>query len=299
MNPSRRERRRRDPASVGRGSIPRALRTTLRSLTAAALAVAAAPLMRASHDYAIGADLSFLRQAEERGVRFKDGGVEKPGLQIFKDHGYNWVRLRLFHTPTRLPNDLAYTIASARDARAHGFKVLLNYHYSDTWADPAKQFVPKAWEGLEGAALEAAVHDYTRDAIAAFREAGVLPDMVQIGNEITPGMLWPHGRLPQNWDAFARLVQAGIRGVDAGRGDAPRPRIMVHIEKGGDRARTKWFSTTSSSAGSSSTSSVSRTTPGGTARCWTCGTISRSWPRPTGRTSFSWRSRTTGGPPNT
>jgi arabinogalactan endo-1,4-beta-galactosidase len=203
-----------------------------------------APLYAAS-DYAIGADLSFLKQAEERGVRFKDGGVEKPGLQIFQDHGYNWIRLRLFHTPSTqvrpLPNDLDYTIALARDAKVHGMKFLLNYHYSDTWADPAKQFLPKAWEGLDHAALVAAVRDYTRDTIAAFREAGVMPDMVQIGNEVTPGMLWPDGKLPENWDNFAELIKAGIAGVDAGRGDAPRPRIMIQIEKSGDWEKTEWF----------------------------------------------------------
>ncbi|HEY5553247.1 MAG TPA: glycosyl hydrolase 53 family protein, partial [Opitutaceae bacterium] len=196
-------------------------------------------------DYAVGADLSFLRQVEDRGVRFKDGGVEKPGLQIFQGHGYNWIRLRLFHTPSTqerpLPNDLAYTIALARDAQAHGMKFLLNYHYSDTWADPAKQFLPKAWEGLDHAALVAAVHDYTRDTIAAFREAGVMPAMVQIGNEVTPGMLWPDGKLPENWDNFADLIKAGIAGVDAGRADAPRPRIMIHIEKGGNWERTRSF----------------------------------------------------------
>jgi len=178
-------------------------------------------------------------------VRFKDGGVEKPGLQIFRDHGYNWIRLRLFHTPSTqarpLPNDLDYTIALARDAQAHGMKFLLNYHYSDTWADPAKQFLPKAWEGLDHAALVAAVHDYTRDTIAAFREAGVMPAMVQIGNEVTPGMLWPDGKLPENWDNFAELIKAGIAGVDAGRGDAPRPRIMIQIEKSGNWEKTKWF----------------------------------------------------------
>ena len=199
----------------------------------------------AAHDYAIGADLSFLRQAEQRGVQFKDGGVAKPGLQIFQEHGYNWIRLRLFHTPSTqprpLPNDLAYTIALAQDAKARGFKFLLDYHYSDTWADPAKQFLPKAWEGLDHATLVTAVHDYTRDTIAAFREAGVMPDMVQIGNEVTPGMLWPDGKLPENWDNFADLLKAGIAGVEAGRADAPRPRIMIHIEKGGDRERTKYF----------------------------------------------------------
>lgn len=210
-----------------------------------ALLLATALPARAAHDYAIGADLSFLRQAESRGSVFKDGGVAKPGLQIFRDHGYNWIRLRLFHTPSTqprpLPNDLDYTIALARDAKAHGMKFLLNYHYSDTWADPGKQFPPKAWEGKTHPELVVAVHDYTRDTIAAFRAAGVMPDMVQIGNEITPGMLWPDGRLPGNWDNFAELVRAGIAGVDAGRADAPRPRIMIHIEKAGDREKTRAF----------------------------------------------------------
>jgi arabinogalactan endo-1,4-beta-galactosidase len=86
-----------------------------------------------------------------------------------------------------------------------------------------------------------AVREYTRDTIAAFREAGVLPEMVQIGNEITPGMLWPDGRLPANWDNFAELLKAGIDGVEMGRGDAARPRIMIHIDKGGNKEATKWF----------------------------------------------------------
>lgn len=202
---------------------------------------ATAPPLRAAHDYAIGADLSFLRHAEQQGVRFKDDGVVKPGLRLFRDHGYNWIRLRLFHTPTRLPNDLAYTIAMAREAKALGYRFLLNYHYSDTWADPGKQTLPRAWEGLDAAALAAAVHDYTRDTITALREAGAMPDMVQIGNEITPGMLWPLGRLPGNWDNFAAFLRAGIAGVEAGRGDQPRPRIMIHIEKAGDRHRTRAF----------------------------------------------------------
>ena len=83
--------------------------------------------------------------------------------------------------------------------------------------------------------------EYTRDAIHAFREAGVLPDMVQIGNEVIAGMLWPDGKLPDHWDHFAELVKAGIRGVDAGRGDGPRLRIMIHIDRGGDRDGTKAF----------------------------------------------------------
>jgi arabinogalactan endo-1,4-beta-galactosidase len=192
-------------------------------------------------EYAVGADVSFLPQAEAQGIVFKDNGVAKPGLQIFKDHGYNWVRLRLFHTPTRLPNNLEYTIAAAKQAKDLGFKVLLNYHYSDTWADPAKQYLPKAWEGKTHEELVQAVFEYTRDTIAAFREAGAMPDMVQPGNEVINGMMWPDGRLPNRWQEFADLTKAGIRGVEAGRGDAPKPRIMVHIDRGGDQRRTKDF----------------------------------------------------------
>jgi len=192
-------------------------------------------------DYAIGADLSFLKQAEDRGVVFKDNGEGKPGLQIFKEHGYNWIRLRLFHTPTRLPNNLEYTIALAKEAKKLGFRFLLNYHYSDTWADPGKQYIPKAWEDKSHAELVQAVFEYTRDTIIAFRNANALPDMVQIGNEVSNGMLWPDGKLPGNWDNFAELMKAGINGVDAGRGNGQRPLIMVHIDKGGSNNRTKAF----------------------------------------------------------
>jgi arabinogalactan endo-1,4-beta-galactosidase len=192
-------------------------------------------------DYAIGADVSFLKAAEDSGKVFKDNGQAKAGLEIFKDHGYNWVRLRLFNAPTDLPNNLEYTIAMAKAAKKLGFHILLDFHYSDTWADPGKQFTPKAWTGLSHAQLTKAVSDYSRDTIAAFRAAGVLPEMVQIGNEIIHGMLWPDGRLPENWDNLAALIKAGIAGVEAGAGDGPRPRIMVHIDRGGDRVATKDF----------------------------------------------------------
>jgi arabinogalactan endo-1,4-beta-galactosidase len=195
----------------------------------------------ASDDYAVGADVSFLKQAEDHGTVFKDGGTVKPGLEILKDHGYNWVRLRVFNAPKELPNDLPYTIALAQAAKKLGFHFLLDFHYSDTWADPGKQFLPKAWEGMTHAQIVAAVCDYTKQTIAAFRDAGVLPDMVQVGNEITNGMLWPDAKLPANWDNFADLMKAGIAGVAAGTGNSPRPRIMIHIDRGGDRIRTKEF----------------------------------------------------------
>ncbi len=194
-----------------------------------------------AQNYMIGADLSFVKEAEDNGFVFKENGQPKAGIQIFKDHGYNWVRLRLFHTPTELPNNLEYTIALAKEAKKRGFKFLLDYHYSDTWADPQKQFLPKAWEGKTQGELESLVYEYTQTTMAEFRKADVFPDMVQIGNEISAGMLWPNGKLPENWDNFAALIQAGINGVYASCENNPCPEIMIHIDKGGDKQFTKYF----------------------------------------------------------
>lgn len=207
----------------------------------AAAVVAFSCAQVSASDYAIGADLSFLKRAEDRGKVFKDNGKAEPALQIFRNHGYNWIRLRLFHTPTNLPNNLDYTIAMAKEARALHYKFLLDFHYSDTWADPQKQFIPAAWVGKTHRQLVRAVFEYSRDTIVAFREAGVMPDMVQIGNEVSAGMLWPDGKLPNHWRQFADLVRAGIRGVNAGCGTNARPRIMIHIDKGGNWRRTKYF----------------------------------------------------------
>jgi arabinogalactan endo-1,4-beta-galactosidase len=210
-------------------------------LTIVALVLSVAPARARAQDYAIGADVSFLAQAEQQGRVFKDNGGAQPALEILKNHGYNWIRLRIFNSPKELPNNLEYTIALAQSARTLGFHFLLDFHYSDTWADPAKQFIPLAWQNLPHAQMVEALFQYTRQTIAAFRDAGVLPDMVQIGNEITNGMLWPDARLPANWDNFADFIRAGVAGVQAGAGNLPRPRIMIHIDRGGDRLGTRQF----------------------------------------------------------
>lgn len=94
----------------------------------------------------LGPTCRFSSRQKDQGTVFKEKGQAKPGGAIFKDHGYNWVRLCLFHNPTHLPNNPDYTLALAKAAKARGFKLLLNYHYSDTWADPGKQTIPKAWQ---------------------------------------------------------------------------------------------------------------------------------------------------------
>ncbi len=209
--------------------------------------------------YAIGADLSYLKQQEDAGQRFSDGGTVKPALAIFKSHGYNWVRLRLFHTPTDLPNSLEYTLASAQRAKALGFRFLLDFHYSDTWADPNSQTMPRAWAGLSHDVLADSVFRYTRAALDRFYALGAAPDMVQIGNEINSGMLWPDGRF-DSLKNLGDLLKAGIRGVDSAANDAAaydavqgnaqvsgntqvtgKPRIMLHLACGGDTVVTGWF----------------------------------------------------------
>jgi arabinogalactan endo-1,4-beta-galactosidase len=196
---------------------------------------------RGGDEYAVGADVSFLADAEASGIKFQDQGGARPGLEILKDHGFNWIRLRLFHTPDTLPNDLQYTLAAARQAQELGFKLLLDFHYSDTWADPGKQFLPKAWVNLDHQGLVAALEAYTHDTLTAFQAAGIKIDMVQIGNEIINGVLWPDGRLPDHWKEFSELVKAGIDGVDAASTDQERPQIMLHIDRGGDKLRTQAF----------------------------------------------------------
>jgi len=192
--------------------------------------------------FAVGADLSFVKAAEDRGVQFKDHGVARPALDIFKDHGYNWIRLRVFHAPDRLPNNLAYTIVLAKEAKARGYHFLLDYHYSDTWADPQHQITPSAWDTTDIQVLVDSVRDYTRDTFKAFMDAGVTPDMVQIGNEVRNGFMWPLGKLPAHWDNFAKLYEAALEGIDEARGANPRPLIMVHYDNGADRQGVlRWF----------------------------------------------------------
>lgn len=171
------------------------------SLAADALATRAFQGMPA--DFIKGADISTLLDAEKHGATFYDqNNQRKDPIAILKENGVNYVRLRLWVDPQSASgedygggnNDLATTLALAKRAKAQGMKLLLDFHYSDFWTDPGKQFKPKAWEKLDYPQLKTAIHDYTRDTIARFKQAGVLPDMVQIGNEINGGILWPEGK---------------------------------------------------------------------------------------------------------
>lgn len=197
-----------------------------------------------------GGDVSLLQKIEDLGGVYRQDGKPRDLLAIFKDHGCNCIRLRLFHSPDGkgpVVNDLPYTLRLARRIRAAGFRLLLDFHYSDTWADPAHQAKPYAWRDLEPDRLEAAVFDYSRRVAAALKAQGTPPDVVQIGNEITPGMLWDTGRVggdfetPDQWRRFAALLASGIRGVHAALGDSPAVRTLIHVDCGGSAQVTRWF----------------------------------------------------------
>jgi arabinogalactan endo-1,4-beta-galactosidase len=195
-----------------------------------------------------GADISIQTRQEADGVIYKEYGVPKDALTIFKNHNFNWIRIRLFHTPSGseygVCQDLAYVTTLAARVKADGFKFLLDIHYSDTWADPSHQTIPAAWAGMSHSQLVTAVHDYTRDVITTLRTNNAMPEMVQIGNEIICGMLWPDGEVCNgysNWSNLADLINAGISGVNDGRGAEPMPEIMIHIDRGGDPASTQSF----------------------------------------------------------
>jgi arabinogalactan endo-1,4-beta-galactosidase len=145
-----------------------------------------------------------------------------------------------------MPNDLAYTTRLAKQAKDMGYRFLLCYHYSDSWADPGKQWAPKAWQGKSHEETVQLLREYTKETMSVLRDAGAMPDMVQIGNEITPGMVWPDGRLgdtgpDHNWPNFSDLIKAGIQGVKESLNGAECPKIMIHIDRGGDLAATGYF----------------------------------------------------------
>jgi arabinogalactan endo-1,4-beta-galactosidase len=198
----------------------------------------------------IGADITWVQADEARGATYSDG-TRKEILQLLKDHGFNYIRLRTFVDPkaadgydkTNGFGDLAHTIAFGKRIKAAGMGLLVDFHYSDNWADPGKQCVPIAWQNLTISALATAVHDYTKDAITQLIAGGARPDMVQVGNEITPGMLihrcdsggQPTGNNPvtgaiSNWTNLGMLLKAGSNGVK--EVDASIP-VMLHIDRGG------------------------------------------------------------------
>ena len=197
-------------------------------------------------EYIKGMDISTLLEEEACGAHYYDNGKEGDLLEILKNYGANYVRLRLWNDPYAEDgtpygagtNDLEKTIIMAKRALKLNLGFLLDFHYSDFWADPGKQVVPKAWKAYNEDGLEQAVYDFTKDTMEILLENQALPTMVQVGNELTNGLLWPTGKKP-NFDEIARYISAGIRGVRAVDKDIP---IMIHLDNGGNNEMYReWF----------------------------------------------------------
>jgi len=204
-------------------------------------------------EFIMGADVSMLAQIEENGGKYYDQGIEADALEILKNHGVNWIRLRIWNDPTDPGgnplgggnNDLQRTVELAVRAKSLGLKLLLDFHYSDWWADPGKQNMPKAWKDLDTVQLNRSVYEYTAEVIKTLAAAGALPDMVQIGNEVNGGMMWPAGKtwseggeVVGGYDGFAKLLSQGTQAVrdnDPHRDDPQKKiRIAIHLADGGD-----------------------------------------------------------------
>jgi arabinogalactan endo-1,4-beta-galactosidase len=218
------------------------------------IAFASVALSQRTEPFILGADVSWIPEEEGRGVRYSDNGVQKDIFQILKDHKFNYIRLRIFHNPAAPSGGSAQTTGAvyagyssrgycgldstmkmARRIKAAGMKFSLDFHYSDNWADPGKQYKPHAWANATFTELVDSVRTYTRAVITALKDQGTPPDMVQVGNEITGGMIWPDGR-SSNWANLGTLLKAGIAGVkDVDSGI----KIVMHIDKGGDNAATR------------------------------------------------------------
>lgn len=233
-----------------------------------------------STEFMLGVDISSIPELRDFGnIQFADtNGSVKPILDILKAHGVNFIRLRTFVNPSakygyassdNAPdenscsgraqpyNNKARLIAFAKEIKNAGFGLLVNIQYSDTWADPNSQIIPEAWRGigsLPRMALQ--VHSYTQDLVSSLKRAGATPDMVQVGNEITPGMLmhvptntsncWgdnavlnqPFNGSAENWDNFATLLKAGIQGVKEVDNNIA---VMLHIENTGSLSGMQWW----------------------------------------------------------
>lgn len=193
-----------------------------------------------------GMDLSTLLEMERCGAKYYDKGEELDILEIMKRYDVDTIRLRIWNDPKSesgepygaANNDFEETLRIAKKVTDAGLGVLLNFHYSDFWADPGKQIKPKAWADYNADELEKAVYDFTFECMSRAIAEGINVTMVQVGNEVTNGLLWPEGRVP-NYDNIARFISSGIRAVRKVNALIP---IMIHLDNGGNNELyRRWF----------------------------------------------------------
>lgn len=200
----------------------------------------------------LGGDISMLPKYEQAGTIYRDAnGKKMNALKLFKKEGWNAMRLRLFVDPSQAPGehkgegvcqDLNYVERLGKRIKKAGFQLMLDFHYSDTWADPGKQFTPASWKGASAEALADSVYQYTKRSLIAMKQAGAEPELIQVGNEISFGMLWPTAKTvpteDTNWQEFLTMLKEGCK---ACREICPKAKIIIHTEQAGKWENTKAF----------------------------------------------------------
>ena len=188
--------------------------------------------------FAKGADVSWVTQMESQGLQFYNkSSVQQDIFQVLKSEGINSIRLRAWVNPADGYNNTADVVAKAIRAKTAGMKIMIDFHYSDTWADPGHQTIPAAWTNENINDLQISVHDYTVSVMDSLKTNGIFPEWVQVGNETNDGMLWPLGRADSSMANFALLVNAGYNGV---KSVSDSSKVIVHISNGYDNSLFRW-----------------------------------------------------------
>ena len=188
--------------------------------------------------FAKGADVSWLTQMEASGVKFYDpNGAQQDLMLVLKGLGINSIRLRVWVNPAANYNNTADVIAKAIRAKNAGMKIMLDFHYSDIWADPGHQTKPAAWVSQDINALQTSVYNHTVSVLSNLKSNGVIPSWVQVGNETNDGMLWPEGSASTNMANFAMLINAGYNAV---KSISDSIKVIVHISNGYDNNLFRW-----------------------------------------------------------
>lgn len=186
----------------------------------------------------LGADISSLKKSEDMGGVYKySDGTEADALQILKDQGLNYARLRVWVNPADGYHDKTEILEMAVRLKSLDIRLLVDFHYSDDWADPGKQIKPAAWKDFDFEQLKRAVYEHTYDVCNSLVLQGTPPDMVQVGNEINAGMLWPDGDY-NHFDNLAALLKEGYQAV---KDCSSSTLVMLHIAEGGDNDLARWW----------------------------------------------------------
>lgn len=188
-------------------------------------------------NFAKGADVSWLTEMESAGRKFyNSAGTEQDLFLILKNTGINTIRLRVWVNTVNGWNSKSDVVAKAIRAKNAGMRIMINFHYSDTWADPGHQTKPASWTG-DINALKTSLAAHTTDVLNAIKAAGVTPEWVQAGNETNDGLIWPEGKASANMANYAQLVNAGY---DAVKAVFPSAKVIVHVSNGYDNSLFRW-----------------------------------------------------------